>query len=84
MLNKEKLDVEILRKLQAQGIITTPRALFEALQKKEINRLIAKGVFEFVQYNKAMDGLQLFNLRLVNEVKGKATNILYEKSRLVI
>ena len=28
--------------------------------------------------------VRLFNLRLVNKVKGKATNTPYEKSRLVI
>jgi hypothetical protein len=42
-------------------------------------------VFEFVQYdpNKYL-GIRIFNSRLVNEVKGKVTSTLYEKSRLVI
>ena len=31
-----------------------------------------------------MDRLQLFNSRLVDKVKGKATSTLYKKSRLVI
>ena len=31
-----------------------------------------------------MGGLRLFNSRLVDEIKGKATNTLYKKSRLVI
>ena len=84
MSNKEKLDIEISRKLRAQGIITTPGAPFKASRKKEIDGLIAKGVFEFVPYNKTMDGLRLFNSRLVDEVKGKATSTPYEKSRLVI
>jgi len=47
--------------------------------------LIAKGVFEFVQYNLDKHlGVQIFNSRLVNKVKGKATNTLFEKSRLII
>ena len=79
------MDIEISRKLRIQGIITTLGAPFKALWKKEINGLIAKGVFEFVLYDsRTMSGLRLFNSRLVDEVKGKTTNTPYEKSRLVI
>ncbi len=44
-----------------------------------------RGVFEFVQYdpNKHL-GIRIFNSRLVNEVKGKATNTPFKKSRLVV
>ena len=66
-------------------MITTPGAPFKASRKQEIDSLIAKGVFNFVEYNPIKyAGIRIFNLRLVNEVKGKATNSPYEKSRLVI
>jgi hypothetical protein len=42
-------------------------------------------VFEFVQYDpNKYSGTWIFNSRLVNEVKGKATSAPYEKSQLVI
>ena len=66
-------------------MITTPRALFEASQRLEIDSLIANRVFRFEIYNpKKHSGIQIFNLRIVNKVKGKATNSLFEKLRLVI
>ena len=51
----------------------------------EIEGLITKGVFRFEEYDaQKYTGIRIFNSRLVNEVKGKATNKLFEKSRLVI
>jgi hypothetical protein len=42
-------------------------------------------VFEFIQYDPdKYSGTQIFNSRLVNEVKGKAINAPYKKLRLVI
>jgi hypothetical protein len=65
-------------------VITIPGPLFQALQKQEIEALIARDVFKFVLYNPKVYKGKIFNSRLVNEVKGKATNSLYEKSQLVI
>ena len=70
--------------LRKKGIITTPGLLFQASQKKEIDALIIKEVFDFVLYNLKVYKGRIFNLRLVNKVKGKATESLYKKSRLVI
>jgi hypothetical protein len=85
MTNKEQADMELSIKLRKEGIITTPGAPFEASWNQEINGLIAKGVFKFEEYNpKKHVGIRIFNSRLVNEVKGKATDSPYEKSRLVI
>jgi hypothetical protein len=51
----------------------------------KIEGLIARGVFEFVQYNLSQHaGVRIFNSRLVNKVKGKATDMPFEKSRLVV
>ena len=66
-------------------MIIIPGALFKASRKQEIDSLIAKGVFNFVEYNPIKHaGIRIFNLRLVNKVKGKATNSPYKKLRLVI
>ncbi|KAH0425958.1 polyprotein [Colletotrichum camelliae] len=64
--------------------ITTPGDPFEEATKKEIDSLIARGVFEFTQYDEAKyAGIRIFKSRIVNEVKNKTTEP-YEKSRLVI
>jgi hypothetical protein len=85
MTNKEQADMELSKKLHQEGIITTPGKPFEESQQQEIDSLVANGVFEFIQYDpdKHSD-TWIFNSRLVNEVKGKATSTPYEKSRLVI
>jgi hypothetical protein len=85
MTRKEQADKDLSLKLREEGIITTPGAPFEASQKQEIKGLIAKGVFRFEEYNREKHGdVRIFNSRLVDEVKGKATENPYEKSRLVI
>jgi hypothetical protein len=82
---KEEADLELLLKLCKKGVIITSGALFEASQQQEIDGLIAWGVFEFVSYNQSKyTGECIFWSRLVNEIKGKATTTLFEKSRLVI
>ena len=85
MTSKERADMELSIKLRNEGVITTPGLPFEQSQNKEIEGLIAKGVFEFVQYDPTKyAGVRIFNSRLVNEIKGKATDTPFEKSRLVI
>ena len=41
--------MELSLKLQKDGIITTLKSLFKKSQQQEINSLIIKGVFKFVQ-----------------------------------
>jgi hypothetical protein len=83
--NKEQADMELLIKLREEGTTTTPGLPFEQSQTKEIEGLITRGVFEFVQYNPSQHAsVRIFNSRLVNEVKGKATDMPFEKSRLVV
>ncbi|KAJ6039209.1 hypothetical protein N7460_007241 [Penicillium canescens] len=85
MTNKERADMELSIKLRNESVITTPGSPFEQSQNKEIEGLIARGVFDFVQYDPMKhDGVRIFNSRLVNEIKGKATGTPFEKSRLVI
>ncbi|THC93999.1 hypothetical protein EYZ11_006508 [Aspergillus tanneri] len=85
MTSKERADIELSIKLRNEGVITTPGSPFEQSQSKEIEGLIARGVFDFVQYDPIKHaGVRIFNSRLVNEIKGKATGTPFEKSRLVI
>ncbi|KAJ6050709.1 uncharacterized protein N7446_010818 [Penicillium canescens] len=85
MTSKERADMELSIRLRNEGVITTPGSPFEQSQNKEIEGLIARGVFDFVQYDPMKhDGVRIFNSRLVNEIKGKATGTPFEKSRLVI
>jgi len=79
------LNRELSKKLRKQRLITTPRQPFEESRRQEIDELMAKGVFELILYNpNIINGIRLFNSRLVNEVKGKTTSTLYEKLRLVV
>ena len=83
--HKEQVNIELSLKLQKDSIITTPGGPFKKSQQQEINGLITKGVFKFIQYNpNKYSGIQIFNLRLINKVKGKAINTPFKKSRLII
>ena len=85
MTCKEQANIELSLELQKDGVITTLGGLFEKSQQQEIDSLVTRGVFEFVQYDpNKHSGIRIFNSRLVNEVKGKATNTPFEKSRLVV
>ncbi|KAJ5754195.1 hypothetical protein N7533_003738 [Penicillium manginii] len=85
MTNKERADIELSIKLRNEGVITTPRLPFNQSRNEEIEGLIARGVFDFVQYDIIRHaGVRIFNSRLVNKIKGRATGTPFEKSRLVI
>jgi hypothetical protein len=53
-------------------------------QCKEINRLLEKGVFTIIIDSNIPQGVYIFNLRFINEIKHPSTNKAFEKSRLVI
>jgi hypothetical protein len=60
--NKEQADMELSIKLREEGTIMTPRLLFKQSQTNEIEGLIARGVFKFVQYNLSQHaGVRIFN-----------------------
>ena len=82
---KEQADYELSLRLRKEGKITTPGAPFELSDKKEIDALISQGVFAFEMFDPTIHGdTRIFKSRMVHEVKGKATDTPYEKSRLVI
>jgi hypothetical protein len=51
MTNKEQADIELSVKLREENTITTLRLPFEQSQTIKIKGLIARDVFEFVQYD---------------------------------
>jgi hypothetical protein len=82
---KEKANFELVKQLRKEGRIITSRAPFQASNKQEINSLIIRGVFKFEKYNPTkFNKVYIFKLRMVNKIKGKATNALFKKLRLVI
>src|SRR6266700_327007 len=82
---KEKADFKLAKQLQKESRITTPRAPFQASDKQEINSLIIKGVFKFKKYDPTkFNRVCIFKSRMVNKIKGKATDTPFKKSRLVI
>ncbi|KAI1004168.1 hypothetical protein K3495_g4045 [Podosphaera aphanis] len=77
-------DLELAKQLRCSGKITTPGEPFEASDRKEVNALIAVGTFQFEQYDPFRHTDQIFNSRMVREIKNKNTESPYEKSRLVV
>ena len=60
-------------------------APFQVFNKQEIDSLIIRRVFKFKKYNPIkFNRVRIFKLRMVNKIKGKATNTLFKKLRLVI
>jgi hypothetical protein len=85
MTCKEQADIKLAIKLRKDGVIITLGDLFKRSQQQEINGLIARKVFELVQYNlNKYSSVRIFNSRLINKVKGKTINSLFKKSRLVV
>ena len=85
IINKEKSNIKLILKLRRKSIIIIFRYLFKAFQKKEINGLIIKGVFNFTKFDYIKyTKVRIFNSRLINEIKSKTTNNPYKKLRLVI
>ena len=53
-------------------------------RRKEVNRLINKGVFYIINISEVLKGLRIFNLRFVNKIKNIETKKAFEKFRLVV
>jgi hypothetical protein len=85
MTAKEKADFKLAKQLWKEGRITTPGAPFQASDKQEINSLITRGVFKFEKYDPTkFNRVRIFKSRMVNKIKGKATDAPFKKSKLVI
>ena len=80
---KEQGDLELSKKLRQKGTIIMLGEPFEESTKAEIESLMAVGVFKIVQFDAQKHTIKVFNLHIINEIKGKTT-IPFEKTRLVI
>jgi hypothetical protein len=84
LTHKELADLELLVKLQKEGIITALGKPFEQSTRKEIKGLMEAGVFKIKTYDdRKHGGVRIFDSRYVHEIKGKTTTP-FEKTRLVI
>ena len=82
---KEKANFKFVKQLRKEDYIITLGAPFQAFNKQEIDGFIIKGVFKFKKYNPIkFNRVRIFKLKMVNKIKGKATNALFKKLRLVI
>jgi len=53
-------------------------------RRKEINRLLKKGIFTVITERDIPQGVRIFNLRFINKIKHPGTNKAFKKLRLVI
>ena len=58
---------------------------FQVSNKQKINGFIIKEVLKFKKYNPTkFNKVCIFKLKIVNKIKGKATDTLFKKLRLII
>ena len=76
--------MELAYQLRTTGRITTPGKPFKISNKTEIDALITNNIFRFKQFDAEKHQDRIFNARVVRKIKGKNTNVLYKKLRLVI
>ena len=85
IIAKEKANFKLINQLQKEGCIITLGAPFQVSNKQKIDSLIIRGVLKFKKYNPTkFNRVYIFKLRIVNKIKGKATNALFKKLRLII
>jgi hypothetical protein len=78
------IDTPIKEPPPADILVLIQEALFTDSQRKEINRLLEKGVFATIIVKDVLQGVYIFNSRFVNKIKHPGTNKAFKKSRLVI
>lgn len=57
---------------------------FTKSQRKKMNSLLKKFVFEVVTISNILTTIRIFNSRFINKIKNEGTVTVFEKSRLVI
>ena len=57
---------------------------FTNLQRKEINRLLKKGVFAVITKRDVLQDIYIFNSRFINKIKYSSTNKAFKKLRLIV
>ncbi|KHJ31985.1 hypothetical protein EV44_g3850 [Erysiphe necator] len=61
-----------------------PKPNFSVSRRKELDGLLERGVFEFINVNDIPTGARIFKSRFVEQVKNAGTANAFEKSRLVV
>jgi hypothetical protein len=78
------IDTPIKELPPADILVLIQEALFTDSRRKEINRLLEKGVFVTIIIKDVSQGVYIFNLHFVNKIKHLGTDKAFEKSRLVV
>ena len=68
----------------ADILVLVQETSFTDSRRKKINGLLKKGVFIVVIERDVLQGICIFNLHFVDEIKHFSTNKAFKKSRLVI
>ena len=85
IIAKEKANFKLTKQFSKESYIITLKAPFQVSNKQEINGLIIKGVFKFKKYNLIkFNKVCIFQSKIVNKIKSKATNALFKKLTLII
>ena len=64
--------------------VLVQEAPFTDLRRKEINKLFKKGIFMVIAERDVLQGVYIFNLRFIDEIKYPGTDRAFKKLRLVI
>ena len=70
--------------LHADISVLVQETLFTDLRRKEINRLLKKGVFVVIVERDILQGVRIFNLCFIDEIKHPSTDKAFKKLRLII
>jgi hypothetical protein len=74
-----------IRQLPPTDILVIVQEIpFTDLQRKEINRLLKKGVFAVIIKRDVLQDIYIFNSRFINKIKYPNTNKAFKKLRPVI
>ena len=77
-------DISIRQPPPADISVLVQETPFTDSRRKEINKLLKKGVFVVITEKDIPQGVYIFNLRFVNKIKHPSTNKAFEKLRLII
>jgi len=74
----------IRQPLPADILVLVQETPFIDLRRKEINRLLKKGVFTVITKKDVPRGVRIFNSHFINKIKHPSTNKAFKKLRLII
>ena len=78
------IEISIKQSPPTDILVLVQETPFTDLQCKEINGLFKKGIFAVIIKRDVLQGVCIFNLYFINEIKHFSTNKAFKKLRLVI